>query len=105
MEREIEELSYNDEITEIFPETDDFEGEGTLQGRDAQESSESIYLREIGRVSLLTAEDMVKFAQRIEKGVKAGGIKRDLDRLSVHAPATKKILNNVIGEVNLLERS
>ena len=61
--------------------------EATAAGQDAFNDSTTLYLREIGRVSLLTAKEEVQLAKRMEKAEEA---RRTLDNPDVDAELTEE---------------
>jgi RNA polymerase primary sigma factor len=83
---------------EIEPAVDELEREEPVQvffEPDEQETGDDpirAYLREIGRVTLLTAQDEKSTARRIEMGKRISGVKREFEKQGKSASASQILL-------------
>jgi len=89
---------------EVEPAVDELEREEPVQvifEPDEQEAGDDpvrVYLREIGRVTLLTAQDEKSTARRIEMGKRISGVRRELEKQGKSASASQ-ILLEIIREL------
>jgi RNA polymerase primary sigma factor len=74
------------------------EAEHAVEGRSATGDLVRVYLREIGRVPLLSAEDEVDLAKAVEAGLFAAERLHGTVGVSVHEPDEAALLAIVVGE-------
>lgn len=93
-------------VPEIEPAVEDLELEesklAVLEADDQEVGDDPIrlYLREIGRVPLLTAHDEKTTARRIEMGKRVSGVKRELEKQGKRATASQ-VFQELIRELGL----
>ncbi|MBI4297268.1 MAG: hypothetical protein HY676_01915, partial [Chloroflexi bacterium] len=93
-----DEKAVEEVLTEGAPEEveEEQELEAELEGADVIDDPVRMYLREIGRVSLLTAKDERVLARRIEHGKYVGSLRKELSEITGIGPNSSQIAETIL---------